>query len=397
MANSFSFYFNYNYGLNSNVSSDKFISINHTINTFYKQKIGKIINITEMLSDYGCFFIITFNKETWNWNNSLSKKLYNSGFNSNEILKHKMLNEYPITFENNGVERQIILTTFPNFYIENIQNHSDLIGEYMYNITWNNKGYSQTTNVFNINKQTILNNDNNNSDKNLWNNCSEHDNSPFDEKKFYEDWANELDNLYDYDNAFDDKWKPIEYRYDLSDMIFNGKPKKNNCEYQLDCGVIADNGYVVFNKLEFIDYYGEDEGTMRWNSDIYSAKCFTEGDITILEPPIGCQINYNMAFLFVKICLELDNENDFNIKRTIIRKYVDVLWSLTDASDDNYEEKPCIKLRADYNNEKFYISCWYNFQYTNLKGEKLFNLQKIINNFKSYDFNNMIDWFPFTQ
>ena len=200
------------------------------------------------------------------------------------------------------------------------------------------------------------------------------------------------------DNSYDETWKPIEYRYDLCDMSYNASfpPLNDIISNYNNQGVVTENGYVVYNKCEFISYYGKEEGEKRWNSDIYSAPCFTEGDGVFLDPPIGCQFNYNISYLFVKCCLEYNNESDFNMNRAIIRKYVDVLWSFTDATDEIYKQKPIIKLRADYNNETFNLSCWHTFQYTNLYGEKRQNIEKIIKNFKSYgwDNSNMIDWVP---
>ena len=114
--NTFSFYFNYDYGRTPNKTIDKESSVKHIVDIFYKQYFGKIINVTDMKSECGSFFIITFNKDTWNWGNSIAYRLYNTGFENNETLRHKMINEYPITFTNpNGDEWQIFLTTFPNF------------------------------------------------------------------------------------------------------------------------------------------------------------------------------------------------------------------------------------------------------------------------------------------
>ena len=414
MFNTFSFYFNYDYGRTTHKQTDKELSVKNIVDTFYKQDIGKIINVTDMKSEYGTFFIITFSNDTWNWSNSTAYKLYNLGFENNDILKHKMINEYPITCTNpNGHEWQIILTTFPNFIVDTVENFTDLIGEWTYDIMWNIQEYGEESDNFTINKRTTNNNntdmlvnnaiiENEDLNNGTWWTEEEWDNNEniFNEKDFYENWANELDKLSSgtYDNSYDETWKPIEYRYDLCDMSYNASfpPLNDIISNYNNQGVVTENGYVVYNKCEFISYYGKEEGEKRWNSDIYSAPCFTEGDGVFLDPPIGCQFNYNISYLFVKCCLEYNNESDFNMNRAIIRKYVDVLWSFTDATDEIYKQKPIIKLRADYNNETFNLSCWHTFQYTNLYGEKRQNIEKIIKNFKSYgwDNSNMIDWVP---
>ena len=417
--NTFSFYFNYDYGRTPNKTIDKESSVKHIVDIFYKQYFGKIINVTDMKSECGSFFIITFNKDTWNWGNSIAYRLYNTGFENNETLRHKMINECPITFTNpNGDEWQIFLTTFPNFTVDTFGNFTDLIGECTYDIMWDIQEYGEESDNFKINKRTTNNNNfdvlvNNDiieneylnklgNNKGTWWTEEEWDNNEnmFDEKGFYENWANELDHLSSgkYDNSYDETWKPIEYRYDLCDISYNMSfPHLNDIiSNQYNQGVVTENGYIVYNNCEFISYYGREEGEKRWNSNIYSAPCFSEDGEVFLDPPIGCQFIYNISYLVVKCCLKYNNETDFNMNRAIIRKYVDILWSFTDATDETYEQKPTIKLRADYNNETFNISCWHTFQYTNLKGEKKQNIEKIIRNFKSYDWykSNVIDWIP---
>ena len=73
-------------------------------------------------------------------------------------------------------------------------------------------------------------------------------------------------------------------------------------------GIRLENGYTVYNKCEFIDYYSRKEGEKRWNSNIYTAPCFIEGNALVLDPPIGCQFIYNTSYLILKCCLEYNNE-----------------------------------------------------------------------------------------
>ena len=82
---------------------------------------------------------------------------------------------------------------------------------------------------------------------------------------------------------------------------------------------------------------------------IFTHLCTTEGD-HMHEPPHGCMFKYNISYLLMKLCVVYNDEDEFNIGRTILRKYVDILWSYTDPTDDEREQKPVINLRADYNN-----------------------------------------------
>ena len=350
----FSFYFNYDYERMPTKTIDKESSVKHIVDIFYKQYFGKIINVTDMKSECGSFFIITFNKETWNWSNSEAYILYNIGFENNKILTHRMIDEYPIKCTNqDGYDWQIILTTFPNLNLDNFEIFTDIIGESTYDIMWDFQEYGEETHNFKIIKRkihdTIQDKEDNihqSNDNNKWMTEEEWDNSKilFNDKDFYENWANEIDKLSSgiYDNSYNETWNPLEYRYDLCDMSYNTSfPQLSDIvTNDIQQGFNIENGYTVYNKYEFINYYGENDGEKRWNSNIYSAPCFTEGSSTHLDPPIGCQFIYNTSYLFIKCCLRYNNEVDFNMNRSIIRKYVDILWSFTDPTDETYEQKP---------------------------------------------------------
>jgi len=184
----------------------------------------------------------------------------------------------------------------------------------------------------------------------------------------------------------------------LSDISYTSSLYELTDDEKLGGGYTAENGYTAYSKKEFIEYYGEADGEMRWNSNIYSATCTTEGDPYVQDPPEGCKLKYNISYLALSLCVVYDNDDDFNIGRTIIRKYADALWSFTDPTDDDTEQKPVIKLRADYNSNTFNVSCWYRFKYTNLCGEKLRNIEMLVKNFKSWHTSpsseHMIEWIP---
>lgn len=444
----FSFYFNYDYGRRDDSTpgvNDNEAYVKHIVDSFYKLNFGKIVKVYDMVSECGRFFIITFNKETFNWSNKRATTIYSTGFPTDTWgCKHITTNSEPITLENEkGQTWEIYMTSFPD-----IDEKPEFIGEWTYNIIWTINDFNEEQDSFEIERletdksidDTIHNSiycidDNNNlscrcggcpdltsdddilneiasidSDSNKWrkwggdNNwveCIIDDNDTIEwmtkekkEQQFYENWAAELDELsvkYCGNNWIENNvWTPIRYRYDLSDISYNSYD---------DVGYKTENGYTAYTKLEFIDYYGEEEGKMRWNSDIYSAPCTTEGDPFVHDPPHGCMFKYNISYLLMKLCVVYNDEDEFNIGRTILRKYVDILWSYTDPTDDEREQKPVINLRADYNNNIFNLSCWYNFKYTNLRGFKLNDVEKLIMNIKSHFHHNdiMIEWVPSSE
>ena len=419
MSDSLSFYFNFDYKRveckrsAGPTDNDNETYVKQIVNAFYNQNLGKIVRVTDMKSDTGIFFIVTFNKETWNWSNPIATKIYEAGFVNTEIQSHTMINNFPVSCESDsGYTWELFLISFPNFNINNT-NNSDLIGVWTYDIMWNIQEYGEEGDMFEITKretketkrETKETKETNEIISDVWETGSSvnilHSNKEDSEK--WKHWGG--DNTWRYDEFGQDEttarrdWgeEPTEYRYDLTYMMYDqdfpslGETKLADCKQ----GVRTENGYIVFNINEFCDYYGEEEGMKRWESEIYSAPCFIDYGIE-KEPPNGCMFNYNISYLFLNICLEFHNENDFNMCRSIIRKYTDVLSSFTDPVDSWVEQKPNIKLRADYNNEQFNLSCWYTFTYTNLFGEKRQNIETIIKNFKSYDWNrsNMIDWIP---
>ena len=63
----FSFYFNYDYGRHNNSTPDvngNEAYVKHIVDSFYKLNFGKIVKVHDMISECGRFFIISFNKET---------------------------------------------------------------------------------------------------------------------------------------------------------------------------------------------------------------------------------------------------------------------------------------------------------------------------------------------
>ena len=414
MFSKLTFYFNYTHGIQRQSRTDsKKDCVDHIVKTFYEQNIGKIVNVKDMLSEYGCFFIITFNKETWNMNDPVAKELYTIGFeqafNSWAPVKYVFLNDNPIWLtDKNLSQRQIYLTSLPEFNIENKKEHFNILGEFTYEIMWCVQEHGQENEVFKIVQKKI--------DKSNYNNDADVDNDAVlddsHNQQFYEDWAAELDKQsrilyygnYDLSSSLDVCMpNSSEYRYDLTDIIYEPSNTSNfdcnelsvNSGRILD-GCITDSGYIAYNKEDFINYYGCDEGKMRWSSNIYSAPYTSECASYSQEIPEGCKFKYNFSYLILKLCVVYYNEDDFNMGRSIIRKYVDVLWSLTDATDKNVEQKPVIRLQANYNDNKYNLCCWYDFKYTNLKRDKLKNVEKLIQNFKSHHklYDNMIDWIP---
>ena len=445
----FSFYFNYDYGRKDDSLSDvknNEAYVNHIVETFYKSDLGKIVKVHDMVSECGRFFIISFNKETWNWSNSLATSIYEKGFPVDTWgCKHITNNENTVTFENDaGDNWNIYLTSIPDIDIK-----TEFFGKYSYDIIWSINENDEEQETFKINIMEIdkpksddeehlsnsiycvdennllsckcggcpdndyseINIDNNDNKWKHWggdNSWVEYTTDDGDviewmtkekkEQQFYENWAAELDELsskYCGNNWIEKNiWSPKEYKYDLMDMKYS--PSSHGNEDDDDDGCKLENGYTVYTKDEFINYYGEQEGTMRWNSDIYSAHCMMEGDSYIHEPPEGCKLKYNISYLILKVCHKFNNDDDFNISRTILRKYVDKLWSLTDPTDTEINDKPVITLRADYNSNLFSVSCWYNFKYTNLYDNKLKTVENLVKKIKSHEYfpNGMIDWIP---
>jgi hypothetical protein len=441
----FSFYFNYDYGIDSTYDlrwegmerslKDNETYVKHIVDTFYKNDLGKIVKVHDMISECGRFFIITFNKETWNWNNPKATTIYNTGFPPPVDTwgpgKHIMIKDETVLFRTPIMRHPwiIYLTSFPD-----IDEKPELFGEWCYDINWSINEYDEEYETFEIKMSPCVKEklsdsvdvknevvyDNRDPDKwkhwggdNTWDDddtqiaiAREKDIDEWlttdeNETDFYENWANELDAataLVGMKNSGNSgvqntAWKSNEYRYDLSDIAFTGGI---GGKY----GYTPGNGYTAYTKAEFIAYYGADDGEMRWYSDIYSAHCSFADETYYFDLPEGCKMKYNISYLLLKLCVFYDNENDFNIGRSILRKYVDSLWSLTDPTDDDKEQKPVINLRADYNSNTFNASCWYEFKYTDLRyNQKCIDVETLVKNFKSWHsphqlVDPMIEWIP---
>jgi hypothetical protein len=460
--NAFSFYFNYDYGRPSSSMScvDNEEYVKHIVDTFYKYDLGKIVKVRDMISDNGRFFIITFNKETFNWSNPEATSIYTTGFPSDTWCKHITNKDETVSFRSpDGNIWEIYLTSFPD-----IDENPELLGEWCYDIIWTINEYDEEYETFEIkmyknntndsilsNSVYCVDNDGNLSCKcggcpdiesndsvtneivqtesqvdgrihwggdNTWDNYDDDDDTQISlarendinewmtkeqkEQQFYENWALELDELsMKYcGNSWGEKciWEPTVYKYDLTDISYTSSLHDLKYIEKTSNGYTPGNGYTAYSKKEFIEYYGKEDGEMRWNSNIYSAMCKTEGDPFVQDPPEGCKLNYNISYIALSLCIVYDNDDDFDINRTIVRKYVDALWSFTDPTDDDNEQKPVIKLRADYNSNTFNVSCWYRFKYTNLQGDKLRNIELLVKNFKSWyislQSDNMIEWIP---
>jgi hypothetical protein len=458
----FSFYLNYDYGRHDGSMSgvnDNEAYVKHIVDTFYKNDFGKIVNVHDMTSERGRFFIITFNKETFNWSNPMATSVYTTGFPTDSWgLDHITIIDHPVAFKCElGHIRDIFLTSFPD-----IDEKPELFGEWRYDIIWTINEYDEEYETFEIkmNKSHKDKSDDNELSNSVYcvdendklsckcGGCPNLDSDNYvkneivytdraadrwkywggdntrgidddtqiaiarendinrwltedqNEQRFYENWAAELDELsMKYcGNSWggNNSWKPIVYRYDLADISYTPSLQELTDAEKIGCGYTAENGYTAYTNKDFIDYYGKEDGKMRWNSNIYSATCTSEGEPFVQDPPEGCKFKYNISYLILKLCSVYNNEDDFNIARTILRKYVDVFWSFTDPTDDVNEKKPVINLRADYNTNVFNLSCFYDFKYTNLKGGKLRNIERLIMNLKShqYDSENMLEWVP---
>jgi hypothetical protein len=168
-----------------------------------------------------------------------------------------------------------------------------------------------------------------------------------------------------------------EYRYDLRDMIYN--PNRPNA---------VSNGYLVYTKNEFINYYGEKYGLERWNDNRYSSFCCFEGDDRYTDPPKQYLIKNNISVLTLSICENFDSEFSFNMFRHSLTKHL-IEISKYSSHDDN----PTISLRADLNNEIYTTSCWYTFYFYKLDSYSKYNLQKLIININGMvKQKNMVHW-----
>lgn len=202
--------------------------------------------------------------------------------------------------------------------------------------------------------------------------------------KFYEDWADELNQLQicNYSDSF------VEYRYDLMDMIYDSESHWST-RY----------GYIAYSYNDFIDYYGEDEGEMRWNSSIYtsfaySCECgFMDNE---KPPPVGCIFSNNISFLKFHLTACVNDESKFNALRKMLRKYIDVFNQYTIPSDDIADQPPQIKLRANLNENIYMLSCIHDFNYSNLSQEKEQNMIRMLQNLSEYctiPDSEMYEWF----
>lgn len=436
----FSFYFNYDYGRDkaSMPEGDTEAYVKHIVDTFYKNDFGKIVKVYDMVSECGRFFIITFNKETWNWDNPVATSVYATGFPMDVWeCKHITNKEHPVTCKSpTGHSWKLFMTSFPD-----IDEKPELFGEFCYDIMWSINEYNEEYETFEIKtipNNTIVSDDNEDDrwkhwggDNTWWDYVDDVDDDTqiaiarendifelptfddeFKERQYYEKWAKELDetsmkycgNTPTGNSLIGKKsLKQPEYKYDLTDISYTSMPHNIEqcvvCAKGIDGGYIPDNGYTAYTNKEFIEYYGYEDGEMRWNSDIYSAPCNMKGLSFVQDPPNGCKLKYNISYLVMNLCAIYTNEEDFNLGRSIIRKYVDALWSLTDPTDEDKEHKPVINLRADYNTNTFNLCCWHDFKYTNLQCDKRKCVERLIINFKSHlqgveEYDDMIEWLP---
>ena len=189
--------------------------------------------------------------------------------------------------------------------------------------------------------------------------------------KFYEDWAEELSKEAEGDYTSS---SIEEHRYDHLCM-----------EYYPDHARAAPNGYIAYSKKEFIEYYGEFDGNLYWSSNIHSSTAYylEDGEKKYTEyPPVGCLFNDDLSILNVRIHIYSYEEKLFNTLRTIIRKYVDVLYQMSDPTDDHTEQPPPISLCSNLNDICYTIGCDYDFHFTRLKSEKKRNVFKVVSNLK---------------
>lgn len=201
--------------------------------------------------------------------------------------------------------------------------------------------------------------------------------------KFYEDWADELNQIQS--GNYTDS---VEYRYDLMDMIYDSKSPWSTTY-----------GYIAYSYNDFINYYGEEEGEMRWNSSIYTSYAHTyEGGFMEDEkpPPVGCVFSDNISFLKLQLTVAINSESKFNAIRKMLRKYVDVFHQYAITSDDIADRPPPIKLRADLNENIYMVSCIHDFNYSNLSQEKEKNMFRMLQNLSEYcaiPDSEMYEWF----
>jgi len=199
-----------------------------------------------------------------------------------------------------------------------------------------------------------------------------------DHRKFYEQWADELSKMNEcnYDIG-------VEYRYDLMYMI-----------YDIDSDTATTSGYIAYSYDDFINYYSEEEGKMRWNSDIYTSFAYNYKD-GLMEnekpPPIGCVFQKNSSYIRLHVNIYFHHEKEFNFMRKMLQKYTYVLHKYSTPSDDITDIPPEIKLCADLNENLYLINCQHDFQFSNISNERKKEINQMLETLQQYSGISSLD------